>query len=241
MAGFDIPSNVLESLPKVVLFYPCSGTDFAVPLFAFAANVTSFWFVDKQYTDDCLVKKITELCPGLVPLLEWQDQCIWEPAPTTKENWPDDEQLRYPWIEPIVYTERYLHCPSNELITIHRRRGYGVACLRKREFESIAVFFYRGDTPAKGEGSSGTLWLRENGMNLFGEVVTRMTSGSLIVTDGSNCSGASLKALRQVHSAPHDATLQLERTDFQTIAGRHFKYVGHVDPRYGPTLVWRMQ
>jgi hypothetical protein len=235
----ELPTNVLDSIPNGVLFYPCSGADFTVPLIAFSNRVTNFWFVDTGYTDDCLKEEITATRPELSCLLIRQDRKFWNPAAIPRSVWPEVQQRRYPWIEPLVCTDRYVQRRSGNIVTVNRRRGYGVACLRKREFESIAVFFYRGDSPVNGESSSGTLWLRENGINLFGEVIARMKPSGLIVTDGSNCSGGTLKPLRQCHRKSGNASLQ--KLDFQTRSGHYLRHVGRLNNRYGPTLVWRIE
>ena len=45
-----------------------------------------------------------------------------------------------------VLTELYLHSISGELISIHRRRGFGPSALPK-EIGKLGVFFHHGDGP----------------------------------------------------------------------------------------------
>lgn len=73
------------------------------------------------------------------------------------------------------------HLQSGREFRVHRiqRRAEEY----RDDLSEIGVFFFRGDNPVTGEGSSGILWL---GQILFSRVVELLVPGGLVITDGSN-------------------------------------------------------
>lgn len=237
-----IPRAILESLQGGTLFYPCSGPDLHVPLREFAPYITQFWFVDWSYP--CRMEQIDQADLDVLNRGEYQllDRSIWYPASPNKEIRSPFIQNKYPWIKPCVLTEKYLHLATRQILTIHRRRGYGTAALRN-DIDSIHVFFYRGDS--QGEGGSGTLWLqgRSTKCVLIEEVLKKLCNGGLVVTDGSNCPGTRnpYKELGHFH---WNNTIGAEAvrvvSSFKDKHGRSFHCVGYVGEQYGPTLAWQV-
>jgi hypothetical protein len=84
----------------------------------------------------------------------------------------------YPFIEPCTRSELYRHKPTNTLITLHRRRGYGQRSILR--VSDIGVFFHRGDIP--GEGGSGIHWLSKR---MWPVVSAQLRTRGLITTGGS--------------------------------------------------------
>lgn len=124
---------------------------------------------------------------------------------------------------------------SNREFRLHRwqRRGEDVLA----ELPNLGVFFFRGDNPVNGEGSSGVLWL---GSDLFSRVLTRLVSGGLVVTDGSNPGPHGPTHLSDFY---HDRTIRdgavATAVPFDYLE-RKFACIGYVGMKYGPTLVWRV-
>ena len=224
------------NVPSGVLFYPCSGWDYQEPLSRFSELVDEFWFVDIRYSPD----RINVPGGGRFRVDDWH---VWRPTPLPRQPWEAGKQAKYPWIDPVVLTRRLYDRETGRSITVHWRSGYGAAALRRLE-NPIAVFFYRGDSP--GEGGSGTLWLmggRRAARPLIREVVEKMPSGGLVVTDGSNCPRRRnpYAALGRFHWSNVDGSEAAAMSEpFCDPDGRRFECVGFVGPRYGPTLVWRV-
>lgn len=77
--------------------------------------------------------------------------------------------------------DAFVHLASGHDFRLHRRQHRAEDVLH--ELPKLGVFFFRGDNPVDGEGSSGVLWL---GGDLFSRVLTLLVPGGLVVTDGSN-------------------------------------------------------
>lgn len=241
--------GILATLPEGVLFYPCSGHDLLEPVSRFAPAVKEFWFVDMQYHFDVTgsIDTITESRlkvsafdiinrSGLHGILDIQGISFSLPVATRKV----ERAYAQPWSEPVDVICHCLHKPSRKMITVHLRRGCGLRCLEKNEFEHVSVFFYRGDSTA--EGGSGHMWL-VLGAAWFSQLVGRMPNGSLLVTDGSNRNGRMRSHLgldRRINRwdrAKIDANKKI-KTGFQK-DGHSYRLVGRVSDRYGPTCVWQ--
>lgn len=105
------------------------------------------------------------------------------------------------------------------------------------ELPKLGVFFFRGDNPHDGEGSSGILWLGEE---LFSRILDRLIPGGLVVTDGSNPGPGGPEHLsdfyhnREIRDGAISAAIPFD------YLGRRFTCVGYVGEMYGPTLVWQV-
>lgn len=233
--------EALKQLPPGVLFYPCCGNDLAEPLTVFASYVKEFWFVDINYRTPRVPSVLRQSSlfhrlPELRDRFEFLEGRAWTPTLVEQVANPPAHQSRHSWMVPRVRTEILRDRRTGETITVNRRSGYSVACLRNGDFGPISVFFYRGDS--EGEGGSNVFWLSYGGANLLDEVVSRMSPGAMLVTDGSNSRGDKTRPLRQLHHS-EEMPPRPTRTLFSDRRGNLFKLVGHLGPRYGPTLAWQ--
>jgi hypothetical protein len=118
---------------------------------------------------------------------------------------------------------------------VHRRQHDAEAFLD--EVPDLGVFFFRGDNPVQGEGSSGILWL---GGALFSRILGKLVPGGLVVTDGSNPGPNGPESLSAFyHQRNKGPEVKQQATPF-TYAGREFSCLAFVGQRYGPTLVWQV-
>jgi hypothetical protein len=129
----------------------------------------------------------------------------------------------------------FVHLESGQDFRLHRIQCRGEDYLR--ELAQIGVFFFRGDTLATGEGSSGIPWF---GRELLCRVLGLLIPNGLIVTDGSNVDRdgpqrlADFRYNRDVREAAASAALPFD------FGGRHFRCVGYAGEKNGPTLVWQV-
>ena len=130
--------------------------------------------------------------------------------------------------------DAFVHLGSGHNFRLHRRQDRAEAVLH--ELPKLGVFFFRGDNPVHGEGSSGVLWL---GGDLFSRVLTLLVPGGLVVTDGSNPGSNGPKHLsdfyhnRNVGRAATSVAVPFE------YRGRSFTCIGYAGEKNGPTLIWR--
>lgn len=135
----------------------------------------------------------------------------------------------------LLGSNTFLHRGSNREFRLHRWQGRGEEAIA--ELPNLGVFFFRGDHPVNGEGSSGVLWL---GGELFSRILGLLVPRGLVVTDGSNPGPggpAHLSDFTCKREIQDRATAAAVPFDYQ---GRKFTCVGYVGERYGPTLVWRV-
>jgi hypothetical protein len=220
----------LERLAGTPLFYPCSGDDLRAPIDLFAPAIRDFWFVDIGYFVHG--RSAHRARRVLAADQRYMLRSVEVTGPETPEmEVRADERTgkAYEWLEPGGLTERYLHWTSDQLVSVHRRRGFGPSALRK-EIGNLGVFFYRGDS--LGEGGSGTLWLsvHHSNVHLIEEVLAKLVDGGLIVTDGSNCHGSQnpYAELGRFHrQAIGREAVRLARP-FADPQGRRFECIGYV-------------
>jgi hypothetical protein len=129
----------------------------------------------------------------------------------------------------------YVHLRSGHNFRVHRRQQRGEEALH--DLPKLGVFFFRGDSPVDGEGSSGVLWL---GGDLFSRVLRLLISGGIVVTDGSNCTPDGPKHLSDFHGNRNIGQAAKAAAAAFEYGGRHFTCVSYAGERYGPTLVWRV-
>lgn len=238
---FAVSEEVLKAVEGSTLFYPCSGPDFIVPLELFAPFVSEFWFVDTGYFGTSKSANHTNPVFQKGSDYELIEKTVVGP-PTFRKEMRTDQNTgkQIPFIEPCVLTETYRHRPTGKSIKVHRRRGYGKSAFDK-EISSLGVFFYRGDSSS--EGGSGSLWLWRKQLK---EVLSKLITGGLIVTDGSQhnpCADSEYRELWKLHGenskVPSEAVDQVEA--FIDKDGLSFSCVGYAGFRYGPTLIWQVQ
>lgn len=131
-------------------------------------------------------------------------------------------------------TDTLLHRASGREFRLHRWQRRGEEVLS--EIPKLGVFFFRGDNPVNGEGSSGVLWL---GGELFSRVLALLIPGGLVVTDGSNpgpAGPAHLSDFYHNEQIRDGATSAAVPFDYRE---RKFSCVGYVGEKNGPTLIWR--
>lgn len=220
-----------------VLFYPCSGNDLIEPITMFEAFIKDFWFVDKAYFSprhqNTRLYGLDVAADDLPPVLgDWD---AYERISKTIEGPPSWEHS-YRDIESCVMTESYTHILRKDNFNVHLCRDDGTDALKALK-PKISVFYYRGDS--EGEGGSGTAWL---GDSYFNNVIQKMYSGGLIVTDGSQTCGSFQydKFATFSRSRSGYETFIQNRETFYDIQGNKFECVGFAGHRYGPTLIWQL-
>jgi len=206
MSGIDFRIPVGES----TLFYPCAGKDLQCPIECFSGVVKNFYFVDIQYSVDIRQTGLPRL-PKRYSVVRERQQC--------------------------AKNRSIFRCRDKETgdeFFVHRWRDRAEVAIR--DISSIGIFFFRGDNPVDGEGSSGILWF---GKTLFNEVLSRLANGGLIVTDGSNTTpDGPTEFAKFWHKRDIGASATSKVNTFE-YAGRAFACIGYVGEKYGPTLVWQ--
>jgi hypothetical protein len=239
---FVINEELLHAIEGTTLFYPCSGEDLVVPLRNFAPTVSEFWFVDVAYfRNDVAYYWKGQPADQVKPVLSTGDgyeliEKTIDGPPTARLVMKTDPITcrQYPDLEPCVLTESYRHRPSGKTIKVHRRRGYGRCAFDMIE-SPLGVFFYRGDS--EGEGGSGYHWLRRQSLQ---EVLSKLISGGLLVTDGSQHDSRKYKELWKYHNA-NVGREAMDSVKAFSRDGCSFACVGYAGKRYGPTLIWQVR
>jgi hypothetical protein len=230
--------EAIAGLREGILFYPASADDIREPVQAFSPYVNEFWFVDLRYLSGQSPPSPT-LPARRFKLLQADE---WSPEPTIRLDRDPTSQLKHPWVEPLVRTERYLDRDHDKPIAVHLRKGYGVAAFDKH-ISTLDVFFCRRDS---NDGGSGTLWLnsRSSIRPLGDEVVHRMRDGGLIVTDGSDCPLNRRNVYAHFAGVTRDASPEKalsKAKPFRNHRGDVIRPLGYFGPGYGPTLVWQVE
>ena len=238
---FILAQSELERLKDLSLFYPCAGKDYHDAVKMFSPYITDFWFVDKNYFG------YVSIDIGRGVLFRDRDYVLLN----SKMEGNPFYRSRSGEIWPCILTETYRHLPSDRIIRIHLRKGYGFSTLRHEgRMDKLGVFFYRGDSA--GEGGSGDHWLRETHLN---EIYEHMVEGGLLAIDGSNGGGNSQrhKQMRGPYRElfkyfwgrrPMDKLSSkdlIEGTnDFTDKYKRKYSCIGYAGERYGPTMIWKV-
>lgn len=229
---------LLQAVENTTLFYPHSASDFRLPIRLFAPFVKDFWFADLGHFGP------SDPADKARPIINSAKDYKFLGAEIMGPPVAVIERRPYPFIEPCVRTESYLHVESNQIVRLHRRRGFSVSAFHK--LPNIGVFFYRRDSS---EGSS-VAWLaapdyspRKRQKWLVQELMDKMSDKGLIVTDGSRCDGKHnpYKGFRQFsrdRTIGEEAVSQAE--PFEDLEGRKFECVGYAGKGNGPTLIWQI-
>jgi hypothetical protein len=130
--------------------------------------------------------------------------------------------------------ERFVHLASGHEFNLHRRRERAEYFLD--QLPPLGVFFFRGDNPVEGEGSSGVLWF---GGDLFTRILEMLVPGGLIVTDGSNPGPNGPEPLSTFYHHRSIGRAAVEAVEPFEYGGRSFTCIDYVGEKNGPTLVWR--
>lgn len=134
------------------------------------------------------------------------------------------------------FVTEFTHQLTGHPFRLHRRQQDAQAILH--ELPPLGVFFFRGDNPVCGEGSSGVLWL---GDALFSRVLTLLVPGGFVITDGSSPGPNGPKHLSDFYHDRQVGPSAVSRSVPFRYRGRTFSCVGYAGERYGPTLVWHVQ
>lgn len=155
---------------------------------------------------------------------------------------PERMDLKVPSINRIINTSTSCQTShsyrekdsGNEFVaSFLRRQGEDVI----DELPEIGVFFFRGDRPGKGEGSSGVMWLANP---LLEKVLKLLVPGGLFVTDGSNQKEPGISEMARFHNQKNVKEESVSIALPFEYQNRWFECVGYVGQRYGPTLMWRV-
>ncbi len=235
-----IEKEQLEKVQDTALFYPCSGSDYLVPIEIFSPYVTDFWFVDRGYFSKGRPADKAPPVLGNDARYELLSKKIAGPSicPSSSHDIHD--------ITPCVLTECYRYFENDKIIRIHRRRGYGFSALRtEAAIGTIGVFFYRGDS--QGEGGSGNWWLEQEHLD---EVFAKLIDGGLLVLDGSDGKPCIRKygIYKEICKYAWNTSIALtpkKLVDSMKVVTDHkkreYRCVGHAGMRYGPTMIWQVR
>ncbi len=237
----NFPPSLLENITGGTLFYPCAGADFEVPISVFATTISEFIFVDRGYFSpwhqDTRYIKMDRPADRISPVMKSNKDLTFIDRNTqgmVSWDWQNRE------MSPCTLTEEYLHEPSNRRIFLKFIRDYGRDAFRKQN-GNLSVFFYRGDS--MGEGGSGDRWFS---YRWFDDIMNKLTTESLLVTDGSQNldGGYSLseiwKHANSHETFSHPSELIASYRPF-TYRRKRFTCIGYTGDRYGPTMVWHIQ
>lgn len=130
----------------------------------------------------------------------------------------------------------FVDTASGNEFRVHRYQHRAEDFLDK--LPDVGVFFFRGDNPVEGEGSSGILWL---GGHLFSRVLSKLVPGGLVVTDGSNPGPDGPIRLSDFYHNREVRRAALPLASPFEYGGRGFTCIGYVGEKNGPTLIWRAE
>ncbi|BAQ45814.1 hypothetical protein [Methylobacterium aquaticum] len=235
--GWLVTDEVRAVARGGVFFYPCAGTDTEEALAAFAPDVTTFWFCDPTYRADTV---------GAIAGCERTGPVSVQGEPNAAMVSRETEGRIHRWIEPCVWTAPLRHQSTGADVTAHWRRGFGEYALA-REFKdcSISVFMHRGDSP--GEGGSGAHFLDRRPKRheplafLFDKLAAKLRDEALVVTDGSNCGILELRTFHRDRATEGPRALEALAGQIFERWGFRWTCVGHLGPKYGPTLIWKLR
>lgn len=234
-----------------MFFYPCAGADWKSVLRYLHEFASEFWFVDKgdeQTAGEgglyCDLKRMpTQSIRALLPDYKEVESRIDGTERSQITERKDEKGRTYRHVEPGALIQIFEHTRTKRQIKVIRKRGFGQTTLHEFGQNSIGIFMHRGDSD--GEGGSNIRFF--NNMeshyqpiaNLYEQLCNRIVDGGLIITDGSNCD---LKQLRRDPRTSDEVTTQQAFEHAKDFVHGPLKWhcVGHLDKRYGPTLIWQV-
>jgi hypothetical protein len=238
---FVISAESLRAVEGTTLIYPCSGKDLVVPLRIFSPTVSEFWFVDVAYfRDDMRYCWEGKPADQVEPVL-WADD-NYELIEKTIDGPPNarmetrkipNTRHQYPDLEPCVLTETYRHRPTGKTVKVHRRRGFARCALFYTVKSPLGVFFYRRDSE---DGWNRYHWLWPQNMKTL---LSKLISGGLLVTDGSNHDSRKYRELWKYHRTKVGREAMEFAKPFSR-DGCSFACAGYAGQGYGPTLMWQV-
>lgn len=240
MSEFFVEPSWLNAVRGKRFYYPAANLDHLEALEVFHEVIDEFWFADIHY------RAGLEMAPALVGDQRFRLLQVLKTGAihAAREQRQDTLGQSFGYLEPSRLIERYEKRDGRNL-TVVRRRGYGqIGLVEEFSKKDLGVFMHRGDSP--GEGGSN-VWFLANcksryqpcGM-LFDKLATRLADESLIVSDGSNCDIKRLKLFHNKNTNGEEAFNHHQGRDFD-FHGFHWRCVGWLNQRYGPTLVWGLR
>ncbi|SRR5579885_377985 len=236
VSTFHIEPAALSGLQSKSLFYPAAGDDWGDFLSSFSDYVDEFHFCDITYDFSRLRSSLN--CSWLQIGREQQGN-----SSSLIEN-RHNERRPYKYVEPGRLKEVYESKLDGKRLTVIRRRGFGQYALAEFPDRSIGVFVHRGDSP--GDGGSNVYFFTDRKFdhaplsNLFSKLSAKLADRALIVSDGSNARPRFLKRFHNKNVSGSDAFAMLQHQLF-SFGPFAWRCVGFMTPRYGPTLVWRVE
>lgn len=196
----------------------------------FAPDISDFWFVDTEYFTRRSAFDETPPIAETVNMRHLGFEVLGPPLAKPEFRIDPKSKHRYPYIEPCVRKDRYLHAPTGREIAVRRRRGYGEKSIE--HLNSINVFFHRGDSI--GESGSNVRWLSHRRRSL---IMSRLVDGGLVVSDGSL---ANVKQVARLADSKESSEKTFRTAEDFVTWQRKWRCVGWMKRRYGPTLIWRL-
>jgi hypothetical protein len=232
----DLGLEVVSIAADGCLFYPAAGRDVDEAVSFFAPTVREFRFCDTRYGQSFL------------PVPEgWAVQAesiSGDPGAMMSEREADGRQYRH--IEPCHWIREIRDIAGGNPVTMTLRRGFGQYALQELGDGSISVFMHRGDSP--GEGGSDAWFLARRKRRhaplsfLFDKLARKLRDRALIVSDGSNSDITPRRCIHPAKGPVEGATAALEMQDVTFDKwGFSWRCIGHLSPRYGPTLIWKVE
>lgn len=220
---------------KRILFYPCSGNDVRESVRTWVHIIDEFWFAEISYSGG---RKFESA--DMVNNIRWRVPSIRIP---NSEVVSQSETFLYGKNGELVPVKSFTYLVENfrKSVTLNFAGGCAVDAFECLPSDNISIFVNRGDHRVSGESSSGICWLSDEGSSCYPKgmlqrVLSKMTIGSFIVTDGSNATD-SLAPYWNDMEYPADAHL---KTEPLMLYGVSLRCVGMLEPKYGPTLVWQI-
>lgn len=228
-----IPEKYLKLVEGKQFFYPCAGYDYIEAVNAFFPYIIEFTFCDLIYNfkSDNLFLVGDDFIFLTSEIIQYPEVDITE------------KTLYCRSVRPEMLINTYVHKTTKKILTLKFRTGFGQYALQEFEDKSIGVFMHRGDSATSGESSSNVFYLgnkkrnHEILSNLFDKLSLKLSDNALIVSDGSNCK---TKFLKKFFKKEISGDLALEELQFFNKWNYTWNPVGHMNNKYGPTIVWQI-
>jgi hypothetical protein len=237
MSDFFVEPSWLNAVKGTRFYYPAAYLDHMEALEVFQDVVDEFWFADSHYPADLRIEPALGK-ESIFRLLEVERNGA---INARQEQRQDLLGHSFNYLEPSRLIERYER-EDGRKITVVRRRGYGqIGLMEEFAEKELGVFMHRGDS--NNDGGSGVWFLSNRKARyqpcglLFDKLATRLADESLIVSDGSNCAIKEVKKFYFKNVTAEHAYNHFQGCNFD-FGGFHWRCVGWLGERYGPTLVW---